>query len=369
MGSQHSDTQGRNAQLVRLLHILRDLDRLGGVDLYELSERYGTTVRTIRRDLEALQEAGLPLTEEQDGKRKRWRVTFKDRLQALTNLLDASHYLALRLAMGQGGAVRSTTLAFATLEDLSKKIETAVGTKGRAQLAAIEACFHSYEKFAYERSAPEVLWPLIEAISLKRLCRITYRAPSRKPVDKTFDILPLRLFLHDGAVHLMCSVPKHESIVTLNLQRLRALQVLDKRAEPPKGFDPSSLEDSAFGIYRGSEPVTYVLHFNADTAPYIRERVWHPTQGLTDLGGGGVELRFTCGASYEVTAWVASWRHGVEVVLPEGLRAELAELGRKLVERYGKPDARGPALAAARTIKTAIRRRPARRGSPRRSTT
>lgn len=36
--------------------------RLGGVDLYELAERYGTTVRTIRRDPETLQEVCLPLS-------------------------------------------------------------------------------------------------------------------------------------------------------------------------------------------------------------------------------------------------------------------------------------------------------------------
>jgi DNA-binding transcriptional ArsR family regulator len=61
-------------------------DRLGGVDLYELAERYGTTVRTIRRDLEALQEGGLPLLEERDGKRKRGRIAFKDHLQQLSGL-------------------------------------------------------------------------------------------------------------------------------------------------------------------------------------------------------------------------------------------------------------------------------------------
>ena len=54
MGSQEQDAAGRNAQLVRTLSVPRDLDRLGGVDLYELAERYGTTVRTIRRDLEAI---------------------------------------------------------------------------------------------------------------------------------------------------------------------------------------------------------------------------------------------------------------------------------------------------------------------------
>lgn len=334
MGSQEQDAAGRNAQLVRTLSVLRDLDRLGGVDLYELAERYGTTVRTIRRDLEALQEVGLPLLEEQEGKRKRWRVAFKDHLQQLSGLLDATHYLALRLAMGQGGPVRTASSVFAALEDLSAKIETVLGPAGRAQLAAIDACFHSYEKFAYRHSPPDVFWPLVQAIAERRICRVTYRAPRQRPYNTVFDILPLRIFAHHGAVYLMCNVVKHDTLATLNLQRLQNLKVLGTRGEPPPAFDPTTLENAAFGVYSGGTPTTYVLRFAADVAPYIRERTWHPTQRLRELRSGGVELQFTCGESYEVSAWVASWREGVEVVKPASLRDELEQLGEWLSMRY-----------------------------------
>lgn len=319
---------------MRLLGVIRDLDRLGGVDLYELAERYGTTVRTIRRDLEALQGVGLPLVEEQDGKRKRWRVGFKDHLQKLSGLIDASHYLALRIAMGQGGPVRAASSSFAALEDLAQKIEGVLGAAGRAQLAAIDACFYSYEKFAYREAPPDVFWPLVRAVAERRVCRITYRAPRRRPHDRVFDVLPLRLFAHDGAVYLMCNVVKRGERATLNLQRLQALSVLDERGRPPRDFDPSQVERAAFGVYSGGEPTTYVLRFGAAAAPYIRERVWHPSQRLRDLRGGGVELSFTCGASYEVSAWVASWREGVEVIEPDALRDELRALGEWLGARY-----------------------------------
>ena len=70
MRSHQVSTAPRNAQLGRILDILRALDRRDGVDLYELAEQQGTTVRTIRRDLDALRDAGLPLSEETEGKRK-----------------------------------------------------------------------------------------------------------------------------------------------------------------------------------------------------------------------------------------------------------------------------------------------------------
>jgi predicted DNA-binding transcriptional regulator YafY len=329
-------------QLVRALQILRDLDRLGGVDLYELAERHGTTVRTIRRDLDALEQAGLPLVEQREGKRKRWQVAFKAHLQKLTTLLDASHYLALRVAMGQGGAVRKNASVFAALEDLSHKIETAIGPAGRSQLATIEACFHSYEKFPYRSSPPDVLWPLVQAIAGRRVCRVTYRAPRKDRPETSYEVLPLRLFVHNGAAYLWCHGLRHDRLLKLNLQRVQSLKLLARHAEPPVGFDPEALENATFGIDSGGSPTSYVLRFDPDVAPYIRERSWHPSQKLRELKDSGVELRFTCSESYEVSSWVASWRQGVKVIRPTSLRSELHDLGGWLSATYS---ARGRSAA------------------------
>lgn len=105
----------RNAQLVRLLRILADLDRLGGVDLYELAERYGTTTRTIRRDLDALQEAGLPLEQVRQHPRQLWQLTAGYSSGRKIGLLDAGHYRALRLLEAQRGPAQATHSVQATL--------------------------------------------------------------------------------------------------------------------------------------------------------------------------------------------------------------------------------------------------------------
>jgi predicted DNA-binding transcriptional regulator YafY len=324
----------RNAQLLRLLALIRELDRMDGVDLYELATRHGTSTRTIRRDLGALEAAGLPLVEERDGKRMRWRIAYRDALQKVAGLLDASHYLGLKVAMDQAGTARRAPGLFSALEDLAHKIEDAVGETGRAELAAIEGCFHSFEKFAYASSPPEVIWPLVQAIAGRRLCRVTYRAARAEAQAKSYRLLPLKLFCHQGAVYLWCRVLPHEDVTTLNLQRLTGLEVLAERGEPPRGFDPERLEASTFGVFTGGEPTTFRLRFAREAAPYIREKVWHPSQKLRALRDGRLELTFTCADSPEVTSWVASWRELVEVVEPASLRAALGELGTWLARTY-----------------------------------
>jgi proteasome accessory factor B len=343
---------GRNDQIVRVLSVLRDLDRLGGVTVYELAERYGTDVRTIRRDLAALEQAGFPIdSSERDGARKRHRIDARAALGRLAALLDASHYLALRIAMEPGAPMQRRSTVFATLEDLGAKIESAIGPAGRARLAAIEACFATHERRAYRELAPDVLWPLVDAIAERRVCRVTYRSPRAGAGDRTFPVLPLQLFAWDGGLYLTCHDARRGAILKLNLQRLRALRVLLETAKPPADFDATAFEHAAFGIFVGGAPTAYCLRFDEVAAPYIRERTWHPTQELRDVAGG-VELRFRCHASYEVAAWVQGWGEHVRVEAPASLRAELARLGRWLEETYRSP------LRVPAARKSASRRSP-----------
>jgi DNA-binding transcriptional ArsR family regulator len=110
--SRSPAANGRNAQLERVLKIIRDVSRLDGTDVYELAEKYGAAVRTIRRDLEALERLGLPLAREtaEDGKKVRYRLDARgDRLGGVASLLDANHYLALKVAMSDGGAAARET--------------------------------------------------------------------------------------------------------------------------------------------------------------------------------------------------------------------------------------------------------------------
>jgi predicted DNA-binding transcriptional regulator YafY len=334
MRSKQRSAKGRNDQLLRILALIRELSE-GGDTVEAFAARFGTSVKTIRRDLIAIESAQLPLASHLvDGKKKHWRLPARDKLEQLSALLDASHYLALRVAMAPGAPMQNTSKVFAELEDFGQKIEQALGPKGRETLASIEACFQPYEKGVYKEAPPDVLWPLVNAIRERRMCRVTYGAPGGDPPEKTYDVLPLKLFAYQGALYLMCQLPWASSPTTLHLHRLRGLRVLRKKGKPPRDFDPRKLETAAFGVFASGNPTTYRLRFDPGVAPYIRERSWHPTQRLDERADGGVDLRFRCDASPEVASWVQSWGDGVEVLAPASLRRELGALGEWLSSTY-----------------------------------
>lgn len=327
--------QARNEQVVRVIRILRDLDRVGGSDLYELAERYGTTTRTIRRDLEAIDEAGIPITcEAGEGSRKRWRLD-SGASERIAHLIEASHFLALRLAMEESTVLRRNESLFAVMEDLADRIEKALGRRGREELREVDRCFFSWEKFAWREAPHELMWPLVGAISKRRACLVTYRAPSSGNKDKRFRVLPLRLIVHNGALYVHAWQAHFKTVLLLNLQRLQGLEVLDEVEPLPPDYDPEKLENTAFGVFIGRGAEAFTLRFDAFARPYIEERRWHPTEKLTPEDDGGVTLTFQCTPSYEVTNWVASWREHVEVIEPKKLREELSGYGQWLAAKYG----------------------------------
>ncbi|MFH1807646.1 MAG: WYL domain-containing protein [Pseudomonadota bacterium] len=327
---------GLKEQLVRALAILRDLDRMGGIDIYDLADRHGVSTRQVRRIIDAIEASGAPLTQEEgEGRRMNWRVAFKEKTAELTALLDMSHYLALRASMSQAGATKRRSPMFKTLEDLASKIEKAVGMEERDSLRAIDDCFLSHERFGYLKAPREVLWPLIEAIRNKRVCRVIYRAARIDASDNEFELLPLKLFVHDEALYLLCHVLKYPNVTTLNLHRLRQLKVLERTAKVPDFFNLEQWERQAFKLVTNAPQALYKLHFDPEVAIYIREREWHPGQKIKERADGSVELSFTCAETYEVASWVASWRNNVEVLEPASLRQQLAKLGAWMTETYG----------------------------------
>lgn len=58
----------RNAALIRCLRILRHLEAGHRVTMQACAERFRVHQRTIRRDLEALEAAGVPLTHQHEYK-------------------------------------------------------------------------------------------------------------------------------------------------------------------------------------------------------------------------------------------------------------------------------------------------------------
>ena len=58
---------------------------------------------------------------------------------------------------------------------------------------------------------------------------------------------------------------------------------------------------------------------------YIGERIWHPSQEITRLEGGDLDLRFETDGWKELVRWILSWQPDIEMLAPAVLRKRVRE--------------------------------------------
>jgi hypothetical protein len=101
-------TQMRNAEVIRQWQVLREIEtRRAGVTIHELASLVSVSTRTIRRDLQALQEAGFAVYDEgEENETKRWRLDgapFKAVQDGLSVSDVAALYLSRTVVEGLSG--------------------------------------------------------------------------------------------------------------------------------------------------------------------------------------------------------------------------------------------------------------------------
>jgi predicted DNA-binding transcriptional regulator YafY len=326
----------RNAEVIRQWRILKTIEAGRWTSSTQLAEDNGVTERTIRRDIEALQEAGFPLYDDRVDGRRVWRLVegYQQRLKQSFTLAElAALYFSRNMLSFLGGApfAQDVESAFA-------KIREALPAKSLPFLSRIQDLFSARpDPWKDYSKKQDVIAGLIDAILHQRQARIAYYSfNSRRTKSYTLD--PYRLVYYRGGLYLYARAEEYDEVRTFAVERIQRMEVLDQGFEIPPDFNPSEYARSAFGI-SGGRPETVELVFASGMAGYIRERNWHESQTLTDEPDGGVRLTMEVAPGFELTAWVKGFLPHVRVARPRSLREEI---GRDLARaREVFPEPRG----------------------------
>src|SRR5215475_9681557 len=108
----------RNAEVIRQWQILREIEaQRAGVTIHHLARLVGVSTRTIRRDLQALQEAGFAVYDEgEENETKRWKLDtqpFRTVQEGLSITDVAALYLSRSVVLSLGGWPLASELAAA----------------------------------------------------------------------------------------------------------------------------------------------------------------------------------------------------------------------------------------------------------------
>lgn len=320
----------RNAEVIRQWTILREIEsaRGAGATIDDLASRCGVTTRTIRRDLQALEEAGFPLYDDRshDDGRTRWKVNgqaFKGLAAGLTlSELCALYFSRTLLESLAGTPFRDE------VESAFEKLSSALTPHMRQfldQLPRVLSTKADPARADSQADAPHrqlVIARALEATLQLRQAAIVYFSKSSERT-KTYLVHPYRLAYAQGALYLLAYVPEYGEVRTFAVERIQELSLLDERFTPIE-----ELSDAAFphslGVHSGP-PERVELEFQPAVADYVRARQWHQSQQAHATPGGGLRMTLDVCLDRALRSWILSFGPFARVVSPEPLAREIAE--------------------------------------------
>jgi proteasome accessory factor B len=308
----------------RVLRIREMLDAQTAVTIAELMETFGVSRRTVYNDLRALEDAGVPLYSEPGPSG-----------EALWTMQHAAKRTSLTLTIGQllSLGMARLTLSFLEGTDLHGELTTVMKRMGHGLSPKMSRYVRQLErKMAVVHLGPksyadkvDVLNDLLTGLLYDELVELWYRPP-RKRVRKHV-VEPLTLLVHGEALYLICYSRTRKERRIFAVERItRSTWLKGQRFTYPADYSPEAYTDGSFGIIGGEEPADVELLFDAEQAPYVRERTWHPSQTFETTRDKRLRMRMRVSGTIELLQWLLGRSRSVEIVKPPSLRALAREI-------------------------------------------
>jgi predicted DNA-binding transcriptional regulator YafY len=313
----------RNAEVIRQWNIVREIEsRAAGVTIHHLARTTGVTTRTIRRDLDALQQAGFPLFDDrQDGK-----TLWKLRARPFKALEAAGFTIAELCALYFSRTLLECLTATPFQADLKRafdKFEAVLTPRMRQFLDRLPAIFAAkIDSPKRSAASQEIIARVLEATLYQRKASMRYHSFSSGRTG-TYEVDPYRLVYALGGLYLVAFVPAYGEQRTFAVERIRSISLLEDHFTPV-----SDRQDDAFshslGIHQGT-PERIELEFQARVVPYVKERVWHASQMVRELPGGGLRMQLDVCNDWALRSWIRGFGPFVRVVRPSALADQILE--------------------------------------------
>jgi predicted DNA-binding transcriptional regulator YafY len=321
--------KGARRVLVRQWELVRMLGaKHYGLTVRQLCARTGVSKQTLYRDIETLQDAGVPLASNTSNGEARYRLLHDAELPALG--LTALQIAALHLARMQLEPFAGAAFV-AELDVLLTKLRP----------VDLQETF----QFATARVGHARALKLIErAIQMKRRTRIEYRAVSRRGSPSVVHVEPYFLRVADGEAYVRGWCVERSADRTYKLARIKAIELTEDQATHSPQDSPTEAFSGAIKAWSG-EPTTVRIAIDRDFAWLADEYPLVPDQRTLKGRNSSTVIEAHVAGIVEAAKWVLSWGGVAEALEPPELRAMVRGELAKALNKYQAP---GPAKTKAR---------------------
>ncbi len=316
------DPMSESAQLSRQWRLLRMLaDSKTGFTISELQKELGISIKTMRRDLAVLANAGFRVAEatEEHG-RKRWRIAGfqEDLVLNITDMLSV--YMARQFLEPLAG-----TPFWDGQQRVFIRIRQALGDQAIQYLQKLSHSVLATSAGASDyRRRGEMIDQLMVAIEDRLISLITYRSEKAlEPV--TQEICPQGFVYHRGSLYLVAWSNRRGEIRTYKVDRMERVEATKQKATGLENFSLKEWLKGSFGVYRSNSTQlqTVRIRFAREVARYVQESGWHHSQQTTARADGSLIGEFRVVDTAEIKRWIMSFGPNATVLEPKALVEEI----------------------------------------------
>ena len=316
------DATRPTSRVLAMLELLQDRPGITGP---VLADELGVTTRTIRRYVVTLQDMGIPV-EPAAGRTGGYWLRPGFRMPPL--MFSAEEAIGLAVALLNTRTSNTATLPTPVANALGK-IERVLPRELANQIATIRDGFRMAENPWPESDAfpdPMVLATLIQGAMTHQRCWIRY---GRADGDQTArEVEPYGVLAHYGRwyMHGWCHLRKGTR--TFRVDRVRRIDLLPQRFDPPAGFDIEEAVTRSLALTRSGWNVEIVVDAAIETVAHF---IMPPTALLEARSDGRTRLYCTTD-NLDWFAWrISELPYPMTIVEPGELRAKLNTLGQRLL--------------------------------------
>ncbi len=314
---------GRVSRVVQILTTLQSGQRYSVSDLAKL---FGTSRRTVFRDLKELQAIGVPY--HYNAKSGGYTIDPEFFLPPID--LNLQEALSLLLLVHKAGY--QIQLPFKNSALLAAlKIENNLPAKIRQYCnTALQNISTRPSAQAPAKALDKTFAQLQKAITKKQIASIRYHSLFEGGLIDV-QLCPYHLMYNRRAWYVLGLSDLHRSIRTFKLSRIRELAVTDRHFVRDEKFDLYDYLGRAWSMIREGRIYNIKLRFLPKVATNVAEVQWHSTQKTTYNSDASVTMEFRVDGLGEISWWVLGYGDQVQVLAPKALRDRLIETARNMI--------------------------------------
>ncbi len=325
--------EGEYVRVHRLLRIMTLIQNQDGWDNEALARECKVGERTIFRDMQMLQGAGIPYYFDEDRRGYRIRGDFFMRPIELT----FEEALAI-VALGEHVAGPSHQMSF--MQPAARAVAKFRGSLPERLRRHLEKMDHHLAirigHAAIEDEAEDVYATMQQGASEHLAVECAYESAGKKASVSHFTLHPYTLFFSKRSWYVIGHHSGHSETRSLKLARFLEAKLTDRQFTPPAGFSLPKYLGNAWWMIRGDKSYKVELRFDKEFADNIGSTHWHKTQRIEWHDDGSITFRCKVDGLDEIIWWVLSMGPHCTVVEPKELAERVCQFAKQMLQQYRK---------------------------------